>query len=125
MKKTKSSERARAAAIVAALEEYFPAAECALNYEGDPWRLLVLGRLSAQCTDKRVNIVAVPLFERYPDAAAMADADPAELEEIIRPCGLFRTKAQNLIDSSRMIIERFGGEVPSDMDDLLLLPGVG
>ena len=63
MKKTKSSERARAAAIVAALEEYFPAAECALNYEGDPWRLLVLGRLSAQCTDKRVNILAVPLFE--------------------------------------------------------------
>ena len=125
MKKTKSSERARAAAIVAALEESFPAAECALNYEGDPWRLLVLGRLSAQCTDKRVNIVAVPLFEHYPDAAAMADADLIELEEIIRPCGLFRTKAQNLIDASRMIIERFGGEVPSGMDDLLLLPGVG
>ena len=125
MRKTKSSERARAAAIVAALEEYFPAAECALDYKGDPWRLLVLGRLSAQCTDKRVNIVALPLFDRYPDAAAMADADPAELEEIIRPCGLFRTKAQNLIDSSKMLLERFGGAVPSDMDELLSLPGIG
>lgn len=83
------------------------------------------GRLSAQCTDKRVNIVSVPLFERYPTAYDMAVADFDELAEIIRPCGLYRTKAQNLIDSSRIICEKYGGKLPSEMEELLSLPGVG
>ena len=119
------SDKDRAARIVNMLKEIYPEAVCALEYKDDPWKLLVQGRLSAQCTDKRVNIVSVPLFERYPTAYDMAEADFDELAEIIRPCGLYRTKAQNLIDSSRIICEKYGGDVPSDMEELLSLPGVG
>ena len=117
--------RARAEAIAAILAERYPEAECALRYEGDAWRLLVMGRLSAQCTDARVNEVAVPLFERYPSAAAMAEADMGELEAIVRPCGLFRTKARDLVAASRMLCEEFGGRLPDTMEELLRLPGVG
>lgn len=119
------SDRERAAVIVAELKGLYPEAVCALEHSYDPWRLMVQGRLSAQCTDKRVNIVSGPLFERYPTAADMAEADFDELAELVRPCGLYRTKAQNLIDASRMIISRFGGSLPREMDELLMLPGVG
>ena len=131
MKKTETekifgmTDRERAACIVSVLKEIYPQAVCALEYASDPWKLLVQGRLSAQCTDKRVNIVSVPLFEKYPTAADMAAADFDELAEIVRPCGLYRTKAQNLIDASKMICEKFGGELPHEMDELLSLPGVG
>lgn len=131
MKKTETekifgmTDRERAAYIVSVLKEIYPQAVCALEYASDPWKLLVQGRLSAQCTDKRVNIVSGPLFEKYPTAADMAAADFDELAEIVRPCGLYRTKAQNLIDASRMICEKFGGELPQEMDELLSLPGVG
>lgn len=122
---TKKEKKERIAGIVAALKAYYPEAQCALEAEGDPWRLLVMGRLSAQCTDARVNLVCKDLFRRFPDAAAMAKADVAEVEELIRPCGLYHTKAQNIVDASRMLAEDYGGVMPSDMEELLKFPGVG
>lgn len=99
--------------------------ECALKYQGEPWKLLVLARLSAQCTDKRVNIVALPLFEKYPTLRSMAECELSELEEIIKPCGLYRMKAKEIRSSCKDVLERFGGIVPDNMDDLLSLDGVG
>lgn len=122
---TKKEKKERIAGIVAVLKAYYPEAQCALEAEGDPWRLLVMGRLSAQCTDARVNLVCRDLFRRFPDAAAMAKADVTEVEELIRPCGLYHTKAQNIVDASRMLAEDYGGVMPSDMEELLKFPGVG
>ena len=121
-----TEKRARMAEVNAALKTLYPDAECALTWGGDdPWRLLVMARLSAQCTDARVNLSAGPLFKRFPDAAAMAAADVAEVEPYVKSCGLYHRKAEDLVLSSRMLFERFGGRVPDTMDDLLLLPGVG
>lgn len=106
------------------LEERY-SSECALEYGGEAWKLLVLARLSAQCTDKRVNIVAVPLFREFPTLESMADCDIEKLESIVKPCGLYRMKAKEIKASCIMLIEKFGGKVPDSMDDLLLLPGVG
>lgn len=111
--------------VVKRLKEIYPSAECALNYKGEPWRLLVMGRLSAQCTDARVNIVCEELFSVYPTLEDMANADVGSIEEIVRPCGLFRTKAQNIKDACLMLLHDFGGVLPRNMDELLLLPGVG
>ena len=122
---TQKEKKARMAQIVAALKEVYPVPVCALESGGDPWRLLVMGRLSAQCTDARVKIVCRELFSVFPDARAMAYADIAEVERIVRPCGLYRTKAQNIVDASRMLIEEFGGEMPQEMEELLRFPGVG
>ena len=122
---TKKEKRERLGLIVERLKEIYPEATCALEYGGDPWRLLVMGRLSAQCTDARVNIVCRELFSRFPTAEAMAYGDLAEIERIVKPCGLYRMKASGIKDASRMLIEDFGGELPRDMDELLKLPGVG
>ncbi len=111
--------------VAARLAARYPDAECALQYQNDPWRLLVMGRLSAQCTDARVNLVAGPLFERYPTPAAMAEADPAELEALVRSCGLFRTKAKEIREASAMLCREYGGVLPDSMEALLRLPGVG
>lgn len=111
--------------IIALLKERYPSAECALKYEGDPWKLLVMGRLSAQCTDERVNEVCKELFAKYPNCEAMAAAEVEKIEAIVRPCGLYRMKAQSLKDASVMLKEEFGGELPRDMDALLRFPGVG
>ena len=111
--------------IASVLEHVYPQAECALKWGTEPWRLLVMARLSAQCTDKKVNEVSVPLFEKYPTPEAMAEADIGELEKIIRPCGLYRMKAQSIKESCRQLVEQFGGELPEDMDGLLSLSGVG
>ncbi|MBP3592555.1 MAG: endonuclease III [Clostridia bacterium] len=111
--------------IIALLKERYPSAECALKYEGDPWKLLVMGRLSAQCTDERVNEVCKELFAKYPNYEAMAAAEVEKIEAIVRPCGLYRMKAQSLKDASVMLKEEFGGELPADMDALLRFPGVG
>ena len=111
--------------IIEKLKEIYPEAECALEYGGDPWRLLVMGRLSAQCTDKRVNIVSKELFSKYPTAADMAKANIDELSEMVKPCGLYRVKAQNIKDASAMLVSEFDGRLPSDMDSLLRFPGVG
>ncbi len=122
---TQKEKKERMAAITEKLKEVYPVPVCALESGGDPWRLLVMGRLSAQCTDARVNVVCRELFARFPTARDMAYADVAEVERIVRPCGFFRVKAQNIVDASRMLIEDFGGEMPADMDALLLFPGVG
>ncbi len=114
-----------AAAAVERLKALYPDASCALLYEGDPWRLLVMARLSAQCTDKRVNLVSRSLFAALPDPAAMAAAPLPVIEELIRSCGLYRMKAADLKKMSAMLISDFGGRVPDDMDSLLSLPGVG
>ncbi|MBR7181281.1 MAG: endonuclease III [Clostridia bacterium] len=122
---TKQQKRERMAAIVAELKKIYPVPVCALESGGDPWRLLVMGRLSAQCTDARVNIVCRELFKKYPDATAMAEAELADVEAIVRPCGLYRTKAQNIIDASRLLMTDYGGVMPSEMEELLKFPGVG
>ena len=122
---TKKEKRERLALIVERFKEIYPEATCALEYGGDPWRLLVMGRLSAQCTDARVNIVCRELFSVFPTAEAMAYGDLAQIERIVKPCGLYRMKASSIKDASRMLIEDFGGELPRDMDELLKFPGVG
>lgn len=122
---TKKEKKERLALIVDRLKEIYPSAECALEYGGDPWKLLVMGRLSAQCTDARVNTVCRELFEKFPTAEAMAYADVCEIEKIIKPCGLFRMKAANIKDASRLLVEEYGGELPDTMEELLTFAGVG
>ena len=121
----KREKRERLAAIVERLKEIYPDSVCALEYGGDPWRLLVMGRLSAQCTDARVNIVCRELFEMFPTAEAMANGDIAEIERIVKPCGLYRMKAQNIKDASVMLLRDYGGQLPDSIDELLKFPGVG
>ncbi len=122
---TKREKRERLALIVEKLKEIYPSAECALEYGGDPWRLLVMGRLSAQCTDARVNIVCKELFEKFPEAKSMAYGDLTEIENIIKPCGLFRMKAANIKDASLLLVEKYGGNLPDTMEELLSFAGVG
>lgn len=116
--------RERAGSIVARLRELYPDAHCELDFR-DPYELLVATILSAQSTDKTVNQVTPELFRAYPDAAALAAADPRRIEELIKPTGFFRNKARNIIGAARAVSERFGGRVPSAMEDLVTLPGVG
>ena len=122
---TNKQKKEKLIAIAEILKQYYPAAECALTYDGEPWKLLVMGRLSAQCTDARVNLVCRELFARFPTPSALAKAPLTEIEEIVRPCGLYHTKAQNIKDSCRMLVEDFGGQLPMEMDTLLGVPGVG
>lgn len=121
-KKQKVEKAARAAEL---LRGIYPASECALEYEGEPWKLLVMGRLSAQCTDARVNIVCRELFAKYPSARALADAPLSDIEEIVRPCGLFRTKAESIKKACEMLCDTYGGVLPDTMEALLEFPGVG
>jgi endonuclease-3 len=114
----------RARRINRELERLYPDAHCELDF-GSPLQLLVATVLSAQCTDKRVNEVTPTVFARYPSAADYAGADRGELEEIIRPTGFFRAKTNSLIGIGQALCERFGGEVPARLDDLVTLPGVG
>lgn len=125
--KDKDTKRllAKGAAAVEILRQRYPDAECSLESGGDPWRLLVMARLSAQCTDERVNIVCRDLFREIPDARAMAEAPLSQIEELIRPCGLFRTKAKSLKESAAMLLTTYEGRVPDTMEALLSLPGVG
>ena len=118
-------KKQRGAEIVEALKKVYPASECALEYEGEPWKLLVMGRLSAQCTDARVNIVCRELFQVFPTAKAMADGELSEIERIVRPCGLYRTKAESIKAACKMLVEDYGGVIPANMDELLKFPGVG
>jgi endonuclease-3 len=113
-----------AATLLARLLERYPDAHCALDFR-NPYELLCATILSAQCTDKRVNMVTPALFAHYPNAAALADAEPDELEAIIRSTGFYRSKAKSLIGMAKGLVQRHGGEVPDDMDALVVLPGVG
>ncbi len=117
-------ERDRIEKIFQQLEELYPEAATQLKHE-NPLQLLIAVILSAQCTDKRVNMVTEKLFKKYRSPADYAKAEKSELEDDIRPCGLFRNKSKNIIDASKMIVEKYGGDVPSDFDKLIGLPGVG
>ena len=110
--------------IVELLEQEYPEALCSLEYEKD-YELLFATRLAAQCTDERVNKVTPTLYSRYPSLEALAEAKLEDVEEIIRSCGFFHTKARDIIASSQMLLLDFGGVVPDNMEDLLKLPGVG
>lgn len=110
--------------LIARLRAAHPDAACALEHQ-DPFQLLVATILSAQCTDARVNMVTPVLFARYPDAAALARADQADVEDIIRSTGFFRNKARSLIGMAQAVMAEHGGEIPRTMDQLRVLPGVG
>ncbi len=110
--------------IVELLEHEYPEALCSLEYEKD-YELLFATRLAAQCTDERVNKVTPTLYSRYPTLEALAEAKLEDVEEIIRSCGFFHTKARDIIAASQMLLVDFGGVVPDNMEDLLKLPGVG
>ncbi len=120
----KTDLRSRAERIVSRLEEVYPEAQCSLVYE-KPYELLISVRLSAQCTDARVNIVTKELFAAFPTLESFASAELSEVERIVKPCGLFHTKAKSIIELSQKLISDFGGKVPDNMEDLLSLPGVG
>ncbi|HXF23926.1 MAG TPA: endonuclease III, partial [Gemmatimonadaceae bacterium] len=114
----------RAPIIFKRLAREYPDAHCELDHT-NAYQLLVATILSAQCTDKRVNLVTPALFERYPDAEALAMADPRDVEELIKPTGFFRNKTRSLLGMAGGLLDRFGGVVPDRMDDLVTLPGVG
>ena len=113
----------RVALILEKLDEAYPNATCELKHE-DPFQLVISTILSAQCTDVRVNQVTETLYKKYPDAKSFACANPTELEQDIRPTGFFRNKTKSIIGASKAIVEKFGGEVPRTMDEMLTLPGV-
>ncbi|MBE6600161.1 MAG: endonuclease III [Ruminococcaceae bacterium] len=119
------NEKKKMAEVVDLLKKKYPAAECSLEYSGEPWRLLVMGRLSAQCTDARVNIVCRELFDVFPTARALADGDIEEIERIVRPCGLFHTKAADIKAECAKLCDEYGGVLPDKMEELLGFPGVG
>lgn len=118
-----ADRQARATKILARLKREYPAPRCALDHV-DAFQLLIATILSAQCTDERVNMVTPALFKRFPTARAMAAADPAELEELIRSTGFYRNKTKSILGASARITEVFAGKVPQTMEDLLTLPGV-
>ena len=117
-------KKERALAAVDVLKEKYPDAICSLEYT-DAFQLLIATRLSAQCTDKRVNMVTPDLFKEFPDALSMANADLSRVEELIKTCGLYKTKAKDLIGIGKMLVERYGGNVPDTIEELTTLPGVG
>lgn len=114
----------KAILAVNALKKEYPEALCSLN-AGNEFELLVATRLSAQCTDARVNIVTPALFDKYKTLEDYASADLADVESIVRPCGFYHNKAKDIIGMAQMILERFGGKVPDNIEDLTKLPGVG
>jgi len=110
--------------IISALEERYPDALCALHYKKD-YELMIAVRLSAQCTDARVNLVTPALFAAYPTLEAMANANIADVENYIHSCGFYRQKAKDIVLACQMLMEKHGGKVPGTMEELLKLPGVG
>jgi endonuclease III len=109
--------------ILRELKKLFPKAEIALTYSNN-WELMVAVQLSAQCTDKRVNIVTPVLFKKYPRLIDYCDADPAEFEKDIHSTGFFRNKTKNILAAAKMVKEKFGGEIPRTMEEILTIPGV-
>ena len=117
------SAKTRAPPLLERLGELYPHATCSLDWR-TPYELLIATMLSAQCTDERVNLITPALFERFPDAAAAALVEADAVEPYVRSAGFFRNKAKNIVASSRLLMERHGGEVPRSMEELLVLPGV-
>ncbi|MCC8138159.1 MAG: endonuclease III [Clostridiales bacterium] len=122
--KTEEQKKALALEIIGRLKKEYPDADCTLDYN-EAWKLLVSVRLAAQCTDARVNIVVEKLYAKFPDVDALAAASPEEIEEMIRPCGLGKSKARDISACMRILKEKYDGRVPDDFDELLTLPGVG
>lgn len=118
------TKKQRALEIIRRLKEEYPDAGCTLNYD-QAWKLLVSVRLAAQCTDARVNVVVEKLYEKFPDVDALAAAPVEEIEEIVRPCGLGKSKAKDISACMKILKEEYGGKVPEDFNALLKLPGVG
>lgn len=116
--------RAHALAVYEELHRVYPTAHCELDYR-NPYELTVATILSAQCTDKRVNLTTPAVFAAYPDAAALADASQDHVETLVKSTGFFRAKAKSLIGMARAVMARHGGEIPSTMEELVVLPGVG
>lgn len=113
-----------ALAIIGGLEEIYPDAKCSLVYR-EPYELMIAARLSAQCTDARVNIVTKPLFEKYPTLEAFAGADENDIAEIIKPCGLYKTKAKSIAEMTRTLYYELGGVIPDSIEELTRLSGIG
>ena len=124
-RETVAAKRERAIEIARRMNERYPKAECALHYDGEPFRLVIAVLLSAQTTDKGVNKVTPALFERYPTLKDFAEADVAEVEQYIHSTGFFRAKAKDIVLASQMLLRDYGGRVPDTMEELLKLPGVG
>lgn len=110
--------------VIRRLKVAYPLAECTLDYD-QAWKLLVSARLAAQCTDARVNVVVEGLYEKYPDVASLAAADVTDIEEIVRPCGLGKSKARDISACMKILHEQYHDKVPDDFNALLKLPGVG
>lgn len=121
----KKGKKELGARVVKALKELYPVALCSLDYQGSGYKLLVMGRLSAQCTDERVNIVCKELFKLYPTPESLANAELEDIERVIRPCGLYKTKAKSLKSMCQRLVYECGGVIPDTMDELLAFEGVG
>lgn len=118
------TKKQRTLEVIDRLKKEYPDADCTLDYD-QAWKLLVSVRLAAQCTDARVNVVVQDLFAKYPSVEALAEAAPEEIEAIVKPCGLGRSKARDISACMKMLRDDFGGKIPEDFDSLLKLPGVG
>lgn len=123
MRKNEKKERLQKIELL--LAEMYPDAKCSLEFDDNPWKLLIMGRLSAQCTDERVNIVCKELFTRFPTAEDMANGELSEIEELVKPCGLYHMKAKSIKEASQMFVSDFGGVLPDTMEELLKFEGVG
>lgn len=119
-----AAEKRRMLEIIRILEREYPEAKCYLDH-GSAFQLLVATILSAQCTDERVNKTTPALFAKFPDAAAMSKAKPAELEKLVQPTGFYKNKAKSILETSKVLVENYGGEVPKTMEELTALRGVG
>ena len=117
-------KKERALAIIELLKKEYPNTGCSLEY-GEAWKLLVSVRLAAQCTDARVNVVVKDLYKKFPTVEALAKAAVEEIEEIVRPCGLGKSKAKDISACMKILYEKYDGKVPEDFDKLMELPGVG
>ena len=120
----KTKKQMLAEEIIERLKAEYPDAECSLEYD-EAWKLLVSVRLAAQCTDERVNIIVEKLYEKYPDVKSLADADVDKIEEIVRPCGLGRSKAKDISACMKILRDKYDCQIPKTFDELLALPGVG
>ncbi len=118
------TKKERADLVCEALEKIYPDVKCSLEFS-EPYELMIAARLSAQCTDARVNIVTKTLFKKYPTLEAFAKADLLELEQAVKPCGFYHTKAKSIKEMANQLIDNFGGEIPQTMEELLTISGIG
>ncbi|MBC8569733.1 endonuclease III [Zongyangia hominis] len=118
------TKKQRALAVIDRLKKKYPDAICSLTYRKD-YELLIATRLSAQCTDARVNVVTKDLFNVFPTVESFASAELTQVEDIVKPCGLYKTKAKSIVEMCKILVEKYDGKVPGSMEELLSLPGVG